>query len=150
MKVTMPSVQRSALLPYSAEAMYDLVNNIEAYPEFLPWCRHTVVHQRTADIVEASMEIAKGGIHKTVRTRNLLVHAKKVEMHLVEGPFKHLYGIWEFESLGESACKVSLKLDFEFSNALMQMAIGAIFNQIANTLLDAFCQRAKQLYGHKS
>jgi len=143
----MPTVQRNAILTYSAQAMFDLVNDIEAYPQFLPWCCKAVVHNRSAAAVEASLEIAKGGVHKTFRTRNVLLPAKKIEMHLLEGPFKHLYGIWEFESLADSACKVSLKLDFEFSNALMQMAIGALFNQIANTLLDAFCHRAKQLYG---
>lgn len=143
----MPTVHRTALLSYPAKAMYDLVNDIESYPQFLPWCRETKVYSRTDSSIEASMEIAKGAIHKTFRTRNTLIPFQRIEMRLVEGPFKHLDGIWQFESLGDSACKVSLNLEFEFSNALMQLAMGAVFNQIANTLLDAFCQRARQLYG---
>jgi len=144
----MPTIHRNALLPYSATKMYDLVNDINQYPQFLPWCRQANIHQTTPEWIEASIEIAKGGIHKTFTTRNYLTPVQKIDMKLVEGPFKHLHGLWDFESLAENACKVSLTLEFEFSNALLAMAMGAMFNQIANTLLDAFCQRAHQVYGH--
>lgn len=142
----MANIKRSALVPYSAEQMFALVDDIGAYAEFLPWCRHATVHSRTTDSVEASIEIAKGALNKAFRTRNILHASEQIEMQLIDGPFKHLHGYWRFDPLNDKACKVSLDLDYEFSNKVMGLAIAPIFNQIANTLVDSFVQRAKQYY----
>lgn len=143
----MPSVNKSALLPYSAAQVFALVDDIKRYPEFLPWCSAAEELQRGEDEVKASVHIAHKGIKKTFTTHNRHQHGKMIEMRLVQGPFKHLEGFWRFEELGESGSKVSLDLEFEFSSKLVAMAIGPIFHQIANTLVDAFCERARQVYG---
>jgi ribosome-associated toxin RatA of RatAB toxin-antitoxin module len=127
--------------------MYRLVDDVEAYPQFLPWCAGARVIQRQADEVHASIDIAHGAIRKTFATRNRLQPDKMIEMRLVEGPFKHLHGFWRFDALGEDGCKVSLDLEYEFSSKLLGLAIGPVFSQIANTLVDSFCQRANSLYG---
>ncbi len=144
----MVHVNRSALVPYSTVQMYSLVDNIEAYPTFLPWCRSVKELSRSEEQVEASIEIAKGGINKTFTTQNQMQENQQIEMKLVDGPFKHLHGFWRFDALKTDACKVSLELDFEFSNPLVKMALGSIFNQIANTLVDSFVKRAREVYGH--
>lgn len=143
----MTTVKKNALVPYSAAEMYALVNDVEAYPQFLPWCRGTRVLYRDEDEIRASIEIAQGALHKSFTTHNRLQRDKMVEMRLVEGPFRHLEGFWRFDALGERACKVNLDLDFEFSNKLIGLALGPIFNQVVNTLVDAFCARAEQVYG---
>jgi ribosome-associated toxin RatA of RatAB toxin-antitoxin module len=142
-----PTVSKNALVKHSAAAMYRLVDDVEAYPQFLPWCAGARVIQRQADEVHASIDIAHGAIRKTFATRNRLQPDKMIEMRLVEGPFKHLHGFWRFDALGEDGCKVSLDLEYEFSSKLLGLAIGPVFSQIANTLVDSFCQRANSLYG---
>jgi ribosome-associated toxin RatA of RatAB toxin-antitoxin module len=145
----MPVINRSALVPYSAAEMYALVDDIPAYPEFLPWCRSTQEWSREADEVKASIELNRGGIHKTFTTCNRLQKDKMIEMRLVEGPFNHLEGFWRFETLSPTASRVSLDLEYEFSSHLLRLAIGPVFSQIANTLVDAFCERAAELYGKR-
>lgn len=143
----MPHINRSALVPYSPAQMYQLVDAIKLYPQFLPWCRTSIEHSRDQDEVKASIEIAKGAVNKTFTTLNRMQHNKTIEMRLVDGPFKHLHGFWRFEELKPGACKVSLDLDFEFSNKLLGLAIGPVFNQVANTLVDSFVERARKVYG---
>ncbi|MBK8163011.1 MAG: type II toxin-antitoxin system RatA family toxin [Gammaproteobacteria bacterium] len=145
----MPVINRSALVPYSAAEMYALVDDIETYPQFLPWCRSAREWTRGADEVKASIELHRGGIHKTFTTLNRLQKDKMIEMRLVEGPFHHLEGFWRFETLGAAASRVSLDLEYEFSSHLLRLAIGPVFSQIANTLVDAFCERAAELYGKR-
>lgn len=143
----MAHISRSALVPYSAEQMFVLVDAIRDYPQFLPWCRSSAELDRNEDEVKASIEIAKGALNKSFTTLNRMQKNKVIEMSLVDGPFKHLHGFWRFDELKLGACKVSLDLDFEFSNRLVSLAIGPIFNQVANTLVDSFVGRAKQVYG---
>ena len=143
----MTTIHKSALVPYSAEQMYTLVDDVLAYPEFLPWCSGTREISREEDEVEASVDIAHSGIHKSFTTRNRLEANKSIEMQLVEGPFKHLNGIWRFQPLGEAGSRVELDLEFEFSSKLLSMTFGPIFNKIASTLMDAFIQRARKVYG---
>ena len=145
----MPTINRSALVPYSPAEMYALVNDVEAYSDFLPWCKASRVLSRDEDEVRASLDLSRGGFEKSFTTCNRLQKNKMIEMRLVEGPFRHLDGFWRFETLGEHACKVSLDLDFEFANKLVGMAMGPIFNQIANTLVDSFCKRAIDVYGNR-
>ncbi len=143
----MATIRKSALVPHSAARMFALVDDVESYPRFLPWCRSTRVISRTDDEVRASIEMAKGPLDKSFTTCNRLQHGKMIEMRLIDGPFERLEGFWRFEALGDEACKVSLDLDFEFSNLLVKLAIGPVFSQIANTMVDAFCKRARELYG---
>ena len=146
----MPTVNRHALVPYSAAQMFALVDDIESYPQFLPWCKSAKVWSRDGDEVRASVELAKGAIQKSFTTLNRNQRDKMIEMRLLEGPFRHLQGFWRFDTLGEGtaeACKVSLDLEYEFSNALLAMTVGPVFNQIANKLVDAFSQRAVSVYG---
>ena len=148
----MPVVNRHALVPYSAAEMFALVDDVESYPQFLPWCKSATVWSRDDDEVRASVELAKGAIQKSFTTLNRLQHNKMIEMRLIEGPFHHLEGFWRFDGLGEreaSACKVMLDLEYEFSNALLAMTVGPVFNQVANKLVDAFCQRAEAVYGKR-
>lgn len=143
----MTVVRKSALLPYSAHEMYELVADIERYGDFLPWCGGARILERDADAVTAAIHIAYHGVNKSFTTRNRVSPDRSMEMRLVEGPFKHLLGNWRFEALEDSACKVSLDLEFEFGNPLIAMVVGPVFSQIANGLVDSFRQRATQLYG---
>lgn len=143
----MPNIHKSALVPYSATQMFALVDDIESYQQFLPWCRNSQVLSRGADEVRATIEIAHGSLRKAFTTRNRLQPGKMIEMRLEKGPFRHLEGFWRFDTLGESASKVSFDLDFEFSNRLVGLAMGPVFSQIANSLVDAFGKRAVQVYG---
>lgn len=143
----MTDIHKSALVVYSSEQMYDLVNDIESYADFLPWCRSSRVLSEEDNVIEASLEIAHGALHKSFTTRNTLVPKQRIQMNLVEGPFKHLEGVWRFDPLGEQGCKVSLDLSFEFSSRLMGMTLGPVFSAIANSLVDAFTQQAVKKYG---
>ncbi|MNN13414.1 Ribosome association toxin RatA [compost metagenome] len=140
-------IQRSALLPYPAQALYDLVNDVARYPEFLPWCSSSTVLEVNDELMRASLEVAKGGLSQKFVTRNVLVPGQSIEMNLEEGPFNQLHGLWIFKPLGEKACKISLDLSFDYAGPLVRATLGPLFNQAANTLVDAFCQRAKQLAG---
>lgn len=143
----MSSISKNALVPYSAAEMYALVYDVESYSAFLPWCNSSQVLSQDDDEQRATIEIAHGSLRKSFTTCNRLQKGKMIEMRLEQGPFKHLQGFWRFDTLGERACKVSLDLDFEFSNKLVGMAMGPVFSQIANTLVDAFSKRAVEVYG---
>lgn len=143
----MTVIQKSALVRFSAEAMFDLVDDIEAYPEFLPWCSGSRIVSRKNHVVEAQVEISKGGFKKTFATRNRMDEKGKIKMSLIDGPFSYLEGAWIFQSLREDASKISLDLEFEMSGKLANLAFGAVFNQICNSMVGSFTQRAKQLYG---
>ncbi|MCH7830392.1 MAG: type II toxin-antitoxin system RatA family toxin [Proteobacteria bacterium] len=143
----MRKVSRSALVPYSASEMYALVENVAAYPEFLPWCTGATEHSRDADVVEVSLELRRGGITKTFRTRNSLQPGVAMSITLVGGPFRQLSGGWRFEQLGEEGSKVSLNLEFEFRNRVTDAVFGRYFEDICNSLIDAFTSRAHKIYG---
>jgi len=143
------SVHKSALLPYSAEEMYNLVADIESYAQFLQWCGAARILAREGDTVTAAIDIAYRGVHQTFTTRNRGRVAEMMEMRLVEGPFKHLLGYWRFTPLDDTACKVSFDLDFEFSNRMLGLVVGPVFHHIANGMVDSFRQRAVALYGKR-
>jgi len=146
----MPLISRQSLVMYSPAEMYDLVNDINAYPDFLPWCKSSEILSKNDDVIEASVEIAKGSLNKSFATRNLLQKNKMIEMKLLEGPFKHLEGYWRFMPLKDpSACKVTLDLEFEFNSKLVALAVGPVFSKIANTLVDSFSKRAIEVYGER-
>lgn len=143
----MPTINRHALVPFSAEQMYLLVNAVDDYPKFLPGCKETTVLEASDNHMRALMLLSKAGIEKQLTTRNELVHAKSITMQLEDGPFKSLKGVWDFTSLSDDACRVQLNLDFEFKNKLTEMAFGKIFIALANSMVEAFTKRAKQVYG---
>ncbi|CCQ11627.1 Putative oligoketide cyclase/dehydratase or lipid transport protein YfjG [Pseudoalteromonas luteoviolacea B = ATCC 29581] len=146
----MPQIEKSALVMYSTKEMFDLVNDVQAYPEFLPNCSGAKVLSADGLVVRASLEISKAGISKWFTTQNQLIANKQVSMQLVDGPFKFLRGDWQFIELDEHACKVSLQLEFEFANKLVELAFGKVFNEVASNMVAAFTQRAKLVYGQRS
>jgi ribosome-associated toxin RatA of RatAB toxin-antitoxin module len=143
----MTAVHKSALVRYSARQMYDLVDDIAAYSEFLPWCGGSRILRREESLVEGEIQIAKGGINKSFATRNRLEIGSKIHMSLLDGPFKSLDGVWTFTPLRDDASKISLDLEFEISGKLATLAFGPVFNQICNTMVTSFTERAKSLYG---
>lgn len=145
----MENVTRSALVPYTRQEMFALVSDVDAYPDFLPWCNGARTLSRSGDEVEARIEFAVGGVAKSFTTRNRHVDSQAILMQLVDGPFRHLEGSWRFDPLGEDGCKISLQLDYDFSSRMVGMVVGPVFNRIANTLVDAFRQRAVEVYGER-
>ena len=143
----MRKVQRSALVQYSADEMFSLVDDIESYPEFLPWCSSTEIHLRQDDVVEATLELRRGELSKHFRTRNTATNRHSIEMRLVDGPFRCLTGQWLFTQLGEAGSKVALDLEFEFSSPLVDLMFGAYFEDTCNSLVSAFTQRADVVFG---
>jgi ribosome-associated toxin RatA of RatAB toxin-antitoxin module len=143
----MPTVNRSALVRHTPKQMFELVNDFESYPEFLPGCRHARLIERDDVHLIGEMTLGRAGIEQTIKTRNELYTPERIEMSLVSGPFKRLKGRWRFIPMGEDACQVSLEMEFEFASRLLSMAFGKIFQQIAGQLVDAFTKRANELYG---
>ncbi|SKA55351.1 SRPBCC family protein [Enterovibrio nigricans] len=142
----MPRITRSALVPFSAEQMFKLVNDVESYPSFLPGCAGSRVLEASDSAMTASVDVAKAGIRKTFTTRNELVSGEAIKMELVDGPFRKLVGGWNFTSLDTDACKIELNLDFEFKNSLVEMAFGKVFNELTLNMVKAFTQRARDVY----
>ncbi|WP_048307486.1 type II toxin-antitoxin system RatA family toxin [Halomonas sp. PR-M31] len=145
----MPTVNRSALVRHSPQAMFDLVNDFERYPEFLPGCRRTRLIERDEDHLIGELTLGKAGVEQSFTTRNDLYEPERIELSLVNGPFKHMRGRWLFMPMGQEACKVSLEMNFEFSNRLLGMAFGKLFNQMAKQQVEAFTRRADVVYGKK-
>lgn len=143
----MTTISRSALVPHSAKAMFDLVNDVDRYQEFLPWCSDSGVLERNGDELKAYVTISKGGVSRSFTTRNRAQPGKMLEVRLIEGPFKRLDGYWRFQPLREDASKVSLDLEFEFTNSIVRMAFGRVFDQVANRMVDSFVTRADEVYG---
>lgn len=145
----MTTINRHAIVSHTAAEMYQLVADIESYPKFLPWCASTRIQHRGDEQIEAQIDIAYKGMNKSFTTRNRLQPGKFMEMQLIDGPFENLQGLWQFKTLDDSACKVLLGLEFEFSRKLIAMTMGKVFNEIASSLVDSFCRRADEIYGAK-
>lgn len=142
----MHTLKRQAIVPYSTRQMFELVNSIEEYPRFLPWCHSSEIISRTDKEVVASLEVNWKGIHKSFTTRNLLFPNERMEITLVQGPLHRMNGIWQFHALDEHACKVMLDMEFEFAGGFIDKLFQPVFQHIANTFVDAFCKRAVELY----
>jgi len=135
---------------YSPAEMYALVNDVAAYAKFLPWCRSSKIIKQTPHEMTASIEIARGALHRTFTTKNVLHKNRKIELQLVDGPFKTLQGAWGFYPLKrDDACKIELDLTFRFDSGLVSLAARPVFTQIANSLVDAFSKRAVEVYGER-
>ncbi|MFO6494448.1 type II toxin-antitoxin system RatA family toxin [Hafnia alvei] len=142
----MPQISRSALVPFSAKQMYQLVNDVSAYPAFLPGCIGSRVLESGPNSMTAAVDVSKAGISKTFTTHNTLADSSSIKMQLVDGPFRKLLGGWHFIPLSDDACKVELHLDFEFTNKLVELAFGKVFKELAGNMVQAFTSRAKEVY----
>ena len=143
----MAVVHKSVLLAYSAEQMFVLVERIEDYPKFLPWCGETTVQRLEDNKVVATIGINYRGVKQSFTTENVNTTPSSIRMALVEGPFRHLHGEWSFKPLRADACKVEFELQYEFSSKLLEQLIGPVFNVITNSFVDSFCKRAEVVYG---
>ncbi|HTS52638.1 MAG TPA: type II toxin-antitoxin system RatA family toxin [Burkholderiales bacterium] len=142
----MALVEKSVLVGHAAERMYALVDDVERYPEFLPWCGGARVELRDGTLTRAAILIDYRGIKQSFKTENRAQPPERIEIRLVSGPFRQLDGLWLFTSLSPEACKIEFRLHYEFSNRLLEKLVGPVFKHIANTLLEAFLQRAAKLY----
>lgn len=139
-------VERSALVPFSQQQMFDLVNDVERYPEFVGGCVGADVLECGNNWLEARLELSKAGFKHAFVTRNTLFEPERIHLKLVEGPFKHLEGEWDFRALSDTACKVTFWLEFEFKNRLLALAAAKLFELIASEQVDAMVHRARQVY----
>ncbi len=143
----MARVHKSVLLPFSAEQMFSLVDQVEDYPAFLPWCGGVEVRERTPEKLVAAIQISYHGVKQSFTTENSNTPPTRMQMKLVEGPFRHLDGIWQFTPLRADACKIEFELHYEFSSKILEKLIGPVFSKIADSFVDSFCKRAETVYG---
>jgi ribosome-associated toxin RatA of RatAB toxin-antitoxin module len=143
------TVDRSAFVPYQADEMFRLVDDVDAYAQFLPWCSRSEVLSRTETEVEATLELSKGAIRKSFTTRNTLEPGRAINIELVGGPFRELCGGWQFKALDHAGSKVTLALKFEFESRILDSVFGAFFEDTCNSLVDAFTRRAADVYGDR-
>jgi ribosome-associated toxin RatA of RatAB toxin-antitoxin module len=142
----MALVEKSVLVPYSCAQMFILVDGVERYPEFLPWCGGSSVTALEGAVVQASVQIDFHGIKQSFTTENRREAPHSIAMTLQDGPFRHLDGGWRFIPLAESACKIEFRLHYEFSSHLLEKLVGPVFGHVANSFVDAFVKRAEKVY----
>jgi ribosome-associated toxin RatA of RatAB toxin-antitoxin module len=143
----MIEVRKQVLVLYTPAEMFELVDRVEDYPRFLPWCGRTELHERNTEVTEASLLIDYHGIHQRFTTRNHKEAPYLMHIDLKDGPFRHMQGHWRFTPLGPDGSRVEFALDYEFSNALFDRILSPVFSYIAGNLVDAFIVRAEQVYG---
>lgn len=143
----MAVVNKTVLMHYSAAQMFALVDRVEDYPQFLPWCGGVDVLERADDKLTAKLKINYHGLTQSFTTQNTNEPPHTMVMRLVEGPFKHFEARWHFKPLADDACKIEFNMEYEFSNRLFESIIGPVFSMIANSFVDSFCKRAEVVYG---
>ena len=143
----MPTIHRSSRVRHTAEQMFDLVHDVESYPQFLHWCRGARVEERGDDFVLATLDIGISGIHKSFSTRNTFERPRRLDIELVSGPFRHLDGLWEFEPLPDGGCEVSISLTFEVIRSPFSVVFAMVFEELVRAQVSAFVARADELYG---
>jgi ribosome-associated toxin RatA of RatAB toxin-antitoxin module len=143
----MKRVARSAIVPHSAAQLYALVEDIESYPSFLPWCVAAEVKSRTPDATLATLTVGVSGIRQSFTTRNANRPPEAIDMQLVEGPFRSFTAAWRFQPLGENACNVEFSMAFEFSSRALAALLQPLFERMADSMVDAFTRRADQVHG---
>ena len=143
----MPEVTRTALVMYSAEQMYQLVNDVARYPEFLPGCVNTTIAEQSDAHMQAEMTLKKGPISQVFSTINAMVPGRSIAMTLSDGPFERLEGEWRFIPMAENACKIEFAMRFEFKSGLIAAAFNPIFSELTLSQIDAFIKRAEAIYG---
>ena len=139
-----PQITKSKKLPFSPEQMFELVADVEKYPEFLPWCGGAVLRKRDEQEIIGTLTLAKGGLRKSFTTRNRCHYPERMDISMIEGPFKSLNGHWEFRSI-EEGCEVSCRLQFEIP-FILQPILGSVLEYMANTMVDSFARRAYSIY----
>jgi ribosome-associated toxin RatA of RatAB toxin-antitoxin module len=139
-------ISRSALLPFSAKQMFDVVNDVALYQDYLPLCSRSEVIESSPEFMVARLTLTKAGVSQQFTTRNKLVSAERIDLQLVEGPFTSLNGYWLFSQLGSDGCKTEMNLTFDFNSRMLNATFGKVFEQVADSLVEAFCDRAKVLY----
>lgn len=144
----MSVIERSALVMHSAKQMFDLINDCESYPKFLPGCSNARLLEQTDEFLIGELELSKAGMTYTFTTKNLLQEPEFIQITLLNGPFKKLEGFWRFTPLNEVACKINFKLEFEIAGGrLVTSALTPLFNKMASSQVEAFIQRADEVYG---
>ena len=145
------NVKKTAIVPQSAESMFKLINSVDQYPEFLPWCGGSRILESSSDSMTAEITISFKGIRQSFTTQNDLSKPGEkaigiIRLNLVKGPFRSLHGAWEIVPLGPNGCKIDFGLDYQFSNSLLERALSPVFKQIAETFVDSFVKRADEVY----
>jgi ribosome-associated toxin RatA of RatAB toxin-antitoxin module len=143
----MKRIGRSAIVEHSAGKLYALVADIEAYPEFLPWCLEARVHDESPATARATLTAGMGGLRQSFTTQNENRPGEGIDMRLVEGPFRSFSASWRFTALSEGACRIDFSLEYEFSSRTLARLLEPLFDRIADTMVDAFARRADQVYG---
>ena len=143
----MAIIDKSMLIGYSSRQMFDLVEDVEHYPEFLPWCEKTLVEHRDEQKTVATLYISYRGVKANFTTENEKEAPHLMRLKLRDGPMRRLEGVWQFKPLSETACKIIFQLHYEFPSKLIDSMISPVFTHIGNTLADAFVKRAEEVYG---
>jgi ribosome-associated toxin RatA of RatAB toxin-antitoxin module len=143
----MAIVEKSVLIERTATQMFDLVDWVEDYPKFLPWCGGTELIERTESKTAARIHINYHGLKAHFATENTKEAPRRMDIEWREGPFHRMDGGWRFTPLGDTACKVEFRLHYEFSSKMLEKALGPVFHHIANTFVESFVKRAQQVYG---
>lgn len=139
-------VSKNILVPFSAQKMYGLVNDVDNYPTFLPWCSAIEIHSRSSTALEATIFVSKGPVSYTITTQNVMREYEAIDMQYKTGPFKYCFGSWRFKQQEQNACEIIFNMDYEFKNKLIAIGLEPFFKPMADTLIQAFCQRAQQIY----
>lgn len=143
----MIEIRRSAIVRHSPQQMFDLVNDVEAYPRRFAWCAAARVLAANPAEVIARLELRIGGLTQALTTRNTLFPPERIVMRLIEGPLRHLAGAWDFIALGAAGCKVALALDFDYAGRLTAPVLRSGFHRLADRMVDEFCSAAERAYG---
>jgi ribosome-associated toxin RatA of RatAB toxin-antitoxin module len=143
------TIQCSALVPYTPQQMFDLVNDVEAYPSYMSGCAGAKVLKRDDTSITARLDLEKAGLRQSFTTRNTLRVPGSITMELVEGPFRRLHGLWQFKPMANGGCQIEFRLEYEFANFLLGLAAGKLMAQLVNEQVDAVCRRAQALYGNQ-
>lgn len=142
----MIEIRKSVLVPYSTDKIYNLITNIASYPKYLPWCSHSEIKEQTENTTTATVYIEYMKVKTYFTTKNTNYPYEKIEMQLIDGPFKQLSGSWHFIPLGENGCKIEFFLHYKFANPVIQKIIGPVFNYISKNIVDCFVKEAHKLY----
>ena len=145
----MTEISKATVVPYTPEEMYVLVNDIESYPAFLPWCSAAKILTQQEESLTATLSLALGKIKQSFTTENTMQDGSRIEMQLVDGPFKHLSGYWKFNPEDEQSCHIQLHMNFEFKNKIIKHTLGKVFYKVMDSLVDSFVQRAQEIYGNR-
>jgi ribosome-associated toxin RatA of RatAB toxin-antitoxin module len=145
----MREISKTVIVPYAPEQMFRLVDDVEHYPEFLPWCGGVEIGLRDDKTTRATLRLNYRGVKQSFTTENMKNPPDVISMRLIEGPFRSLDGSWRFIDLAGRGCKIDFRLSYDFSNRILATLVGPVFNYIADTLVDAFVKRAERIYGQR-